>query len=74
VSADFNPNSTDAVLSRILQRMDGQDVMLREIRDGVTKTNGRVTSLEREKWYQRGITVTIAALAGGAWEYWKAKQ
>ena len=73
MSADFNPHSPDAMFARVLSRLDAQDELLHEIREGVQKTNGRVTALERERWYQRGIVATIAVLAGGAWEWMKAR-
>jgi hypothetical protein len=56
----FDPNSTDAVLSRILTRFDQQDSVLKEIKEQVMKTNGRVTDLERDKWIQRGIVFAIS--------------
>jgi hypothetical protein len=71
--SDFNPNSTDAILSRILQRMEAQDMTLGRIESAVHKTNGRVNALERDRWYQRGIAAAIAVTAGCAWEYVKGR-
>lgn len=68
MSDDYNPNSTDSMFARVLQRMDAQDQILEEIRSQVTKTNGRVTELEHEKWYQRGI---IAAITAGVMLLWE---
>jgi CHASE3 domain sensor protein len=68
VSDDYNPNSSDSMFARVLQRMDAQDQILEEIRSQVTKTNGRVTVLEHEKWYQRGIIATITAGILMLWE------
>jgi len=68
MSDDYNPNSTDSMFARVLQRMDAQDQILEEIRTQVTKTNGRVTVLEHEKWYQRGIIATITAGILMLWE------
>lgn len=70
---DFNPNSTDAMLARILANQEENGKILRETRDQVLRTNGRVNDLEREKWYVRGVTATIAVFAGAAWELLKAK-
>ena len=56
------------MFARVLQRMDAQDQILEEIRSQVTKTNGRVTVLEHEKWYQRGIIATITAGIIMLWE------
>lgn len=69
MSDDYNPNSSDSMFARVLQRMDAQDQILEEIRSQVTKTNGRVTVLEHEKWYQRGI---IAAITGAVILIWEA--
>lgn len=69
MSNDYNPNSPDSMFARVLQRMDAQDKILEEIRTQVTKTNGRVSVLEHEKWYQRGI---IAAITGGVIMIWEA--
>lgn len=68
MSDDYNPNSTDSMFARVLQRMDAQDQILEEIRSQVTKTNGRVTVLEHEKWHQRGIMATITAGVMMLWE------
>lgn len=71
---DFNPNSTDAVLAKILANQEEHGRILLETRDQVMKTNGRVNDLEKEKWYVRGVTASIAVLAGAAWEAFKLKR
>jgi hypothetical protein len=43
---NFNPNSIDAQLATVLQRMNAQDVWLRAIHTQTKLTNGRVTKLE----------------------------
>jgi len=63
--SDYNEKSIDAVLSKILTNQD--------IKAEQQKTNGRVTALEREKWYNRGALATMAVLAPGAWEWVKIK-
>ena len=69
MSEDYNPNSSDSMFARVLQRMDAQDKILEEIRSQVTKTNGRVNVLESDRWYQRGI---IAAITAGVVMLWEA--
>jgi len=69
MSDDYNPNSSDSMFARVLQRMDAQDKILEEIHNQVKKTNGRVTVLEHDKWYQRGI---IAAITAGIVMLWEA--
>lgn len=58
----YDPNSTDAMFSRILQRMDAQDKVLERIDEGVAKTNDRVTVLER---WRDVITAKVAVVSGG---------
>jgi len=73
MSADFNPQSLDATLAKILANQDHHTETLGEIRAQAAKTNGRVTELERDKWYVRGVTAGLAVLAPGAWEWFRAK-
>jgi len=65
----YDPNSADAMLARIIERMDNQDVILKEIREQVYKTNGRVSSLEQEKWFQRGVVAAIGFIAAAVWNW-----
>lgn len=64
----YDPHSTDAMFSRILERLDAQDVTLHEIREGVRKMNGRVSGLER--WRDiitaktAGLALTVSTLVG----------
>ncbi len=70
---DYNPKSFDAMLAQILQRMDSQDESLARIETGVEKTNGRVTTLEHEKWYQRGFVSAISILTSAVWHWITSK-
>lgn len=81
--SEFNPNSTDAVLSRILEKLDAQNaessktrgeflLVLGEIRDEAKKTAYRVSALERWRAELRGKTATLATVVSltvgfGAW-------
>ena len=69
---DFNPNSLDSMLTRVLSRLDEQDrtaektnadflLVLSEIRTEAQKTNGRVTVLER---WRDVVTAKTAVIAG----------
>ena len=58
---DFNPNSIDANLARILERQMAQDAILQRIDARMENDGRRLTSLEREKWLQRGVVATISA-------------
>lgn len=69
----YDPNSTDSMFSKIMERLDKQDITLERIERQTVKTNGRVTELEQEKWYVRGVTTVLAFLAPGLWEYFKNK-
>jgi SepF-like predicted cell division protein (DUF552 family) len=71
MNEDYNPNSIDAVLARIEANQKEHTAILKETRDEAKKTNGRVTSLEQDKWYTRGVTAAVSVLAVAVWEYWK---
>lgn len=70
---DFNPNSTDAMLARILANQEEHGHILKENREQIIRTKERVTELEKEKWYVRGVTACVAVFAGGAWEMVRSK-
>ena len=65
----YDPNSTDAMLARIIQRLDNQDTILHEIKEQVYKTNGRVNGLENDKWFQRGVVAVIGIIATALWNW-----
>lgn len=70
---DFNPKSTDAMFARILVELESVRTTLKEVRDEAQKTNGRVTRLDRERWYQRGIVAAVSILVIAAWNWWTGK-
>jgi hypothetical protein len=65
----FDPNSDNAMFSRILTELKELKCDVQEIKEQVYKTNGRVTSLEHDKWTQRGIVLAIAVVASSLWEW-----
>ena len=67
----FNPNSTDSMFSKIMERLEYQDKILEDIKAQTIKTNGRVTALERERWHQRGIVAALTVAITVGWEYIK---
>ncbi len=62
---DYNSNSTDAMFSRLMARLDGQDKTLEEILREVRRTNGRVTRLETARAVNAGKVALISFLASG---------
>lgn len=74
MSQDYNPNSIDATLAKILANQEKHGETLVRIETQAAKTNGRVDALEHDKWYVRGVTATIGLLAPGAWEWFKTRQ
>lgn len=66
---NYDPESQDAMFSRILEKLENQEHTLKEIKDQVYKTNGRVNSLERDRWYQRGVVATIGIAASYFWQF-----
>lgn len=69
MNGDYNPHSHDSMFGRIMQRLDQQDATLTRIEAGVTKTNVRVDSLEKEKWVQRGFVAAISLTMAGIWHW-----
>lgn len=69
MSNDFNDRSPDAMFARILQRMDTQDEALARIESASTTTSSRIDTLERERWYQRGVVAALSVIASASWEW-----
>jgi uncharacterized protein YoxC len=65
----FDPNSDNAMFSRILTELKEMRYDVQDIKEQVHKTNGRVTSLEHDKWTQRGIVLAITVVASSIWEF-----
>lgn len=65
----FDPNSDNAMFSRILTELKEMRYDVQDIKEQVYKTNGRVTSLEHDKWTQRGIVLAITVVASSIWEF-----
>jgi hypothetical protein len=61
----YDPQSADAMFSRIIQRLDSQDVLLTRIDAGVAKTNGRVSALEKWRDVVTAKTALIASVVSG---------
>lgn len=62
----YDPNSNDAMFSRVMQRLDQQDDTLKQILEQVKKTNGRVTTLETEGAVTKGKVAMVSALVSAA--------
>ena len=58
----YDANSTDSMLSKILERMTSQDAKLESIHAQCIKTNGRVTMLESFKNELKGKVAILAAV------------
>lgn len=66
---EFRPMSSDAMFARILERLDDLKTDTRDIRADQTTISERVSVIEREKWFVRGVTATIGVIAGGVWTW-----
>ena len=57
---NYDPNSLDSMFSKVLQKLEAQDQILAEIKEQVTKTNGRVTDLE---FWKKEVMAKVGWLA-----------
>jgi hypothetical protein len=68
---DFNPQSVDATIATVLERMSAQDIWLRAIHKQTKLTNGRVTKLELQmegRWrYLVGGAIGISLVITALW-------
>jgi hypothetical protein len=64
---NYDPSSQDSMFSRIMEKLENQDHALKEIKEQVYKTNGRVNDLERDRWYQRGVVASIGIGVSYVW-------
>jgi hypothetical protein len=62
VTQRFNPNSIDAKLATLLERMGSQDKILKEIHAQAKLTNGRVTQHDKD-------LAKLALQMEGRWRY-----
>jgi hypothetical protein len=56
----YDPQSTDAMFSRLEEMLKQQNIVIARIDLGVAKTNGRVNKLESYNQYWKGVTAVIA--------------
>lgn len=77
---DFNPHSTDAMFSKIIQRLDRQDEsfsehrielrsMVKDFKNDLEKIEDRVIPLEKELWKNRGIVAAIGLAIPLFWQW-----
>jgi hypothetical protein len=80
---DYDPNSINAMFSRIMERLDSQDHLTQDYRSSVTDelgairkavehTNGRVTDIEADRQRMKGFGAAIAAIASIGWAAYEA--
>lgn len=84
MSYDYDPQSSDAMFSRILEQLKQVNASLEKSRTDmsarldelVTESRGlgsRVTRLEHERWYQRGIVAAVVLFVAAGWEWVKTR-
>ena len=80
----YDPNSFNALASRILERLDQQDVATADHRQEIKtqistfqgellNVSGRVTGLEEGAWKQRGFVAAIALAVPSIWQWVSTK-
>jgi hypothetical protein len=75
MSGNYNHNSTDAVLSRITEKLDELGRKMDRIEVQTIKTNGRVSNLERLRDVIKAQVAVVSALISAivAAVIWAAK-
>lgn len=66
---DFRPLSPDAMFARIMERLDDLKADNKDLRTEQGTIAERVTAMERDKWFQRGIVAAISVIAAGMWSW-----
>ena len=73
----YNPNSIDAVLSRMEARQltNSEEILQIKalIKDGFASNDTRISSLEHERWVQRGVVATISAGISAAFAWFTSR-
>lgn len=65
---EFSQKEEDTFRKDLFKRMDGQDIVLKEIKEQTTKTNGRVTTLEVRTEDYAEFEKIVSGLSG--WKMW----
>lgn len=58
----YDANSSDAMFSRVMNRLDTQDETLKQILTQVRLTNGRVTAIETREAVAKGKVAVVSAM------------
>lgn len=70
---EFNPNSVDAVVSRIDTRISQLDEKIERLlimQEQIQSDHShRIRKLEEERWYQRGAVAILSILAVTVWNW-----
>ena len=73
MSADFNPNSQDAIMAKLLAHAESQSEKMDDILARHDELGKRVSGLEKDKHVARGAITTVALLAPAAWDWVKGR-
>lgn len=72
-SEGFDPNSYDAVLASLVNEVKNLKGLVVEIRNNQLEDRRqlevRVTRIEEQQWYQRGIAAAVGVFATVIWNY-----
>ena len=77
---EYRPNSLNAQIARLTTLNENEankSALYRaEIKESLVRmhakldlTNGRVNSLERDRWFHRGIAATLGVMSSALWQY-----
>ena len=67
--SDFNPKSNDAMFATILQRIEDVTASQHRIESRMLADSSRIDTLERERWFQRGVVAAIGIGVTAVWNW-----
>lgn len=80
----YDPNSSDSMFARVLSELKNQNDTAAQFRENakdlaeqtlaaIQAIGSRVTTLENQKWFERGIVAAIGVAGSALWNWFHSK-